>query len=92
MVEFGSNLHSIKFAFSSTQQHRFQYQDLRQVEDDILNAVCRELVAEHKAIVQSGINRNKIKNPSRIFNMEQSGESFQKVFRGAFRKKLIWGS
>lgn len=62
------------------------YHAVRKLEDKGGEAMAPDIVQEHMARVQAAIDSYNIRDPKFVFNMNQSGASFNKMVSRALRK------
>ena len=83
---FHNNRPSLKFCDNFLARHILESRSVRQVEDSRVDAITMEKVTEHIARVQAAMDRYHINDPRFIFNMDQTGSSFEKIIGRSLRK------
>ena len=70
------------------ERHDLDYKCTRIIEESRLSAVTKEHCAEHLARIRSIMLRYRIRDSRFIFNLDQSGASFQKMVGRSLRKGI----
>ena len=76
---FVQNCPSKKYVENLLVRHGLKCSAVREVEDNRVDAITPAIVMENIARVQAVVNRYNIHNPNFIFNMDQSGSSFENI-------------
>lgn len=88
-IVFTVNRSSTRWIKSFSVRNKLSYRRIQQLEAVRLSSITKDHISQHISHVQTSMNRYNITPADRIFNMDQSGSSLEKMVGRSLRKVFV---